>query len=376
MNAVLLGYGTIGKGVEDLARNVEGLNLTNVFVLPEFVDEPYFTNDGLGLVTDPNTDIVFECLSGTEPANELIRAALKAGKHVITSNKAVVSPNLKDYVDLARENGGSIQIEAAVAGGIPFLDALLKLSLLEELDGYEGIFNGTSNYILDNMQKEGTPYEEALKQAQALGYAEFNPAADVEGWDVFYKSNIANALAYKTYFDKIRNPLGISRLSLDDIAKAKKEGRVIRHVSKSVQKDGEFDTVIAPVFLEKEDYLANIPSNYNAQLIYAPSFSKLGYFGQGAGRYATAQAMLANAIDTLQNTERVIELQQNKTYNPTLIKENWIVRSKKDLSGLEGFEKSEAVNERENYYFFNGRNSMLIDEVLAADPDAMIAVWR
>ena len=376
MNAVLLGYGTIGKGVEDLAKKTKGLEITNVFVLPEFVDEPYFTNDGLRIVTDPATDIVFECLSGTEPANELIRAALKAGKHVITSNKAVVSPNLKDYVDLAKESGGSIQIEAAVAGGIPFLDALLKLSLLEDLDGYEGIFNGTSNYILDNMQKENTPYEEALKQAQAKGYAEYNPASDVEGWDVFYKSNIANALAYKTYFDKIKKPLGISRLNSEDIAKAKKEGKIIRHISKSMQKDGEFDTIIAPAFLNPEDYLANIPSNYNAQLIYAPSFDKLGYFGQGAGRYATAQAMLANALDTMKNTERVIELKQDKTYNPTLIEENWIVRSAKDLSALEGFDRSEPANDRQNYSFFSKRNSALIDEVLAADPDAMIAIWR
>lgn len=336
MKSVLLGYGTVGKGVEDLVKNIDGLEMTNVFVLPEFVDEPYFTNDGIGVVTNPETDIVFECLSGIEPANTLITAALEAGKHVITSNKAAVSPNLPRYLQLARENGGSFQIEASVAGGIPFLDALLKLSLLEDLSGYEGIFNGTSNYILDQMQKNDASYEEALKEAQRLGYAEANPENDVEGIDVFYKTNIANALAYKTDVQLPKKPIGISRLSKQDIELAKQAGKVIRHVSRSAAKDGKFYSVIAPAFLNQEDYLANVPSNYNAQLIYAPSFEKIGYFGQGAGRYATAQAMAANALDTLNHTERPIELNRKMLLAPSIIEENWIVRSTEDLSDLNG----------------------------------------
>ncbi|WP_283650876.1 homoserine dehydrogenase [Ileibacterium valens] len=376
MKAALLGYGTIGKGVEILAKQVPGLEIKNVFVLPEFENLPYFTNNGQQVVTDPEIDIVFECLSGTEPANTLITEALKAGKHVITSNKAVVSPNLSRYVKLAKENGGSIQVEAAVAGGIPFLDALLKFSLLEDLNGYEGIFNGTSNYILDKMQKEGTDYAAALAEAQKKGYAEYDPANDVEGWDVFYKANISNALAYKSYDPEIRNPLGISKLNTSDIKKAKSEDRIIRHIAKSVQKDGKFDTIVAPVFLNKEDYLANIPSNYNAQLIYAPSFDKIGYFGQGAGRFATAQAMLANAIDTLNDTEREIVLDKNLEYDPTLIREDWIVRSKADLSDMENIVNVETLDENEKYYFFKDRNSELIEQVQAKDPEAMIALWR
>ena len=195
MQAVLLGYGTVGKGVEKLVNTVDGLDMKAVFVLPEFEDLPYFSNDGEGLVTDQDVDVVFECLSGTEPSNTLIRKALQAGKHVITSNKATVAPNLEDYVKLAEENGGSIQIEASVAGGIPFLDAVLKLQKLEDLNGFEGIFNGTSNYILDQMQKEGQDLSTALRDAQAMGYAEANPTNDVEGMDVWYKTVITNMLA-------------------------------------------------------------------------------------------------------------------------------------------------------------------------------------
>lgn len=370
MKAVLLGYGTIGKGVEILCQNVKGLELKEVFVLPQFVDLPYFSNDGEGMVTSDDVDIVFECLSGTEPANTLITKALEHGKHVITSNKAVVSPNLERYVSLAEQYGGSIQIEASVAGGIPFLDAILKLQKLEPIKGYAGIFNGTSNYILDQMQTAGLDLDTALKQAQALGYAEADPTNDVEGKDVYYKANITNMLAYQTKNDTILDPLGISKLNTKDIELAKKKDKVIRHIALSVQDQDEFATVIAPAFLSKDNYLANVPSNYNAQLIYADSFDQIGYFGQGAGQLATAQAMLANAIDTMENTERKIDLKNHKKVNNSLLKENWIVRSDKDLSVLE------PSSSEDGYVYFNERDPQLIAQIQSIDPDAMIALYK
>lgn len=374
MKAVLLGYGTVGKGVELLCRNIDDLELKNVFVLPEFEDLPYFTNDGEGVVSDPEVDIVFECLSGTEPSNTLITKALEHGKHVITSNKATVAPNLERYMDLCQKYGGSLQIEASVAGGIPFLDAILKLQQLEEIRGFEGIFNGTSNFILDSMQKQGQDFEEALKKAQALGYAEANPQADVEGWDVYHKTNITNMLAYKTRNDILRNPLGISKITMDDIRLAKENQRTIRHIAVSRSEGERFASIIAPAFLKDDDYLAGIPSNYNAQLLYADSFDKLGYFGQGAGRMATAQAMLANAIDTMNGTERTIDLSNAKHIDESLLKEDWLVRSQKDLSGLQ----PDAIREGTAgcWYWFKEKEPEIIDQVQSIDPDAMIALWR
>lgn len=375
--SVLLGYGTIGKGVEDLAKQVPDLEITNVFVLPEFVDEPYFTNDGMGLVTHPETEIVFECLSGVEPANTLIRAALENGKHVITSNKAVVSQNMKDYIDLAAKNGGSIEIEASVAGGIPFLDALLRFKRLEDLNGYEGIFNGTGNYILDKMQKDGLSPEEALKQAQEKGYAEFDPTNDVEGIDAWYKAIIANALAYDAYEMDLKKPIGISKINEADIEAAKKLNKIIRHLVVSKQEDKGFDTLVIPAFLNPEDYLANVPANYNAQLIFADSFDKLGYFGQGAGRYPTAQAMVHNAIDLMDGRELPIVLDDEMHYQPGLIKENLIIRSGKDLSELKlDSLKSFFKEGEESYYLLNNGDAFTIEKIREFDPEAMIALWR
>ncbi|WP_281513806.1 homoserine dehydrogenase [Faecalibaculum rodentium] len=371
MQAVLLGYGTVGKGVEKLVNTVDGLDMKAVFVLPEFEDLPYFSNDGEGLVTDPDVDVVFECLSGTEPSNTLIRKALQAGKHVITSNKATVAPNLEDYVKLAEENGGSIQIEASVAGGIPFLDAVLKLQKLEDLNGFEGIFNGTSNYILDQMQKEGQDLSTALRDAQAMGYAEADPTNDVEGMDVWYKTVITNMLAYNTKNDGLRKPLGISKLTPEDIALARGENKVIRHISRSVQKDGRYASVIAPAFLDGDDYLANVPSNYNAQLIYADSFDKIGLFGQGAGQMATAQAMLANALDTMEGTERPIRLDRNLKQDDSLIQETWLVRSEADLSSIPTARVKEG-----SYWLIGPAGADVIGRIQELDPQAMIALWR
>jgi homoserine dehydrogenase len=325
-------------------------------------------------VTDPDTDIVFECLNGPDPAAGLIKAALKSGKHVITSNKACVYENLEEFLTLAKENGGSLQVEASVAGGIPFLDALLKLSRLEKLSGYEGIFNGTSNYILDSMQKNGADYASALKTAQQLGYAEADPKNDVEGIDVFYKANIANALAFKTLERADIKPAGISKISLDDIDLAKKEGKVIRHLAVSKAGDKSFGTIIAPAFLNESDYLANVPANYNAQLILAPSFDKLGYFGQGAGGSATAQAMLADAMDVLSSTIRPVEADHALRFDPSLIKENWIVRTKADANILKNADANRFADP--DVYYFENRDAGLLEEVLTLDSSAMIALWR
>ena len=371
MNAVLLGYGTVGKGVEILCKNRNDLHLKQVFVRPNKTKLPYFSSDGVAMVTDPEIDIVFECLSGIEPANTLITLALEHGKHVITSNKAVVSYNLERYCQLAKRYNGSIQIEACVAGGIPFLDAILKLSKLEDINGYEGIFNGTSNYILDQIQKHDISLDEALKKAQNLGYAETDPTNDIEGIDVFYKANITNMLAFQTYSNMLHSPIGITKITKDDIRLAKEYKKVIRHIAISSQKGNEYATVIAPAFLPEDHFLSSVHDNYNAQFIYADSFDKLGYFGQGAGQLATAQAMLANAIDTLSNREREIFLNHKKTNTPELLSFDWIIRTEKDIQATFNVEPL-----KDSYYICKNKNILYIDEIIKFDENALIALWR
>ena len=234
MNAVILGYGVVGKGIEILAKALDDINIKYVYVRKEKENLPYFSNNE-DMVVQDDIDIVFECLNGLEPANTLIQKALKKGKHVISSNKAVVATYLDTYLELEKEYGGSIQVEACVAGGIPFIDALLKLKRLEPLQGYEGIFNGTSNYILDSMQKNNLDFEDVLKQAQEKGYAEKDPSNDIDGVDVYYKTKISNSLAFNTPIVDIPYYAGIRTIKMLDIKFIKMNNKVLRHLSISRQ---------------------------------------------------------------------------------------------------------------------------------------------
>ncbi|MBF0579712.1 homoserine dehydrogenase [Erysipelotrichaceae bacterium RD49] len=341
MNCVLLGYGTVGRSVEALCQDHPDLNLKHVFVRPSKASEPYFTSRGQDIVSDDQIDLVFECLNGLEPANTLIRTALEHGKHVISSNKAVMSKYLPDYVNLARQHGGSVSIEATVGGGIPILDALLKLSRAEELNGFEGILNGTSNYILTSMESTGASFEEALQAAIEKGYAEADPTNDIEGIDVWYKTLLAASLLTRSPVCSLPNPVGISKISAQDFAFAKANGRKIRHLATIARKEDRHSALIAPVFVKENDFFGSVNENYNAQLVYGKSFGKLGYYGQGAGGLATAQALVADALDVVDGRIRQIRLDQTSALDSSLIVMDWIVRPsalKDPINAFVGFE--------------------------------------
>ena len=370
MNGVICGYGVVGKGIEILAKPLKDIQIKYVYVRKEKEKLPYFTNSE-DIVIQDDIDIVFECLNGLEPANTLIQKALKAKKHVITSNKAVVATYLDTYLQLVEEYGGSIQVEACVAGGIPFIDGLLKLKRLEELEGYEGIFNGTSNYILDCMQKEHLDFNDVLKDAQEKGYAEKDPTNDIDGIDVYYKTKIANSIAFNTSIVDIPYFTGIRTINKLDIQFAKMNHKIIRHVSISRQVDDKIISIIAPACLDPSDFLSIVPSNYNAQKIIAKSFDTLGYYGQGAGQLPTAQAMMQNALDTLENKERKITYTSTKKFDPSLIQLDWIVRSHIDISKYYPINKKE-----ENYYWITNQDMSIIKKVKELDKDSFIAMWR
>lgn len=372
MNCVLLGYGTVGKSVEQLCQNLPELSLQHVFVRPEKANEPYFTNRGEEIVSDPQTDLVFECMNGLEPANTLIRTALRHGKHVVSSNKAVMSKYLPEYLELAKKHGGSVQIEASVGGGIPILDAILKLSQAEPLQGFEGILNGTSNYILSSMEQSGASFEEALQNAMDLGYAEADPTSDIEGIDVWYKALLAASLLCQAPILELPAPIGISHISSEDIAFAKKHGRKIRHIAKLKNENGQHSSVIAPTYVKNDDFFAAVNANYNAQLIQASSFGSLGYYGQGAGGLATAQAMVADALEAAHDRIRLISLENESTYNPELIALDWIVRT----SDTQSLQELEATLLDDTYWLISQKTPAQVQKLLVQDPKAMIGVWK
>ena len=362
MKVAIFGYGTVGKGLEKIIDAHPDFNVEYIFVRKEKESLPKFTND-LSIID--KVDIIFECLNGLEPANEIIRKGLMAKKCVITSNKMVVANYLDDYLELSNKYGGILQVEACVAGGIPFIDALLKLKDLEDIKGFVGIFNGTSNFILDSMFKENMDFNVALSKAQELGYAEKDPTNDIEGIDVMYKTMIATSIAYSCKLHKVNSVTGISKITKQDIDYAKANNKVIKQLALSKHEGNKMDCLVIPCFLDKDNYLANIPLNYNGQLIYTNSEGSLGYYGQGAGSMPTASAMVLNALDYKHNTVRKLTNQQN-IITDKLIRADFIVRSDSKLDGVY----------HDGYYFFENKDSDFIQEIKNKDSKAMIAIWR
>lgn len=393
MNCVLLGYGTVGKEIERLCQSLDDLNIQHVFVRPSKVNLPYFTDQGKTIVSAKQTDIVFECLNGLEPANTLIQIALRHGKHVISSNKAVISKYLNTYLELTKNYGGSIQIEATVGGGIPIIDAILKLGLAEPLTQVEGILNGTSNYILTSMEQNGVSFVNALSNAQSLGFAEADPTNDVEGIDVYYKSLILASLLTHASITDLPKPFGISNIDKIDIELAKSANRTIRHVATLKNVNGKHSALIAPIFLTNDSFFASVQQNYNAQLVYGPSFEKLGYYGQGAGGSATAQALVANALDVVQGRIRKIELNRHSDFDASLICKDWIVRTTNDID-LRQFKHLEKATHlfpdpelnqalanldteiRKMYWFIPNKSQEEISVINEQDKKAMIGVYQ
>lgn len=393
MNCVLLGYGTVGKEIERLCQSLDDLNIQHVFVRPSKVNLPYFTDQGKTIVSAKQTDIVFECLNGLEPANTLIQIALRHGKHVISSNKAVISKYLNTYLDLAKNYGGSIQIEATVGGGIPIIDAILKLGLAEPLTQVEGILNGTSNYILTSMEQNGVSFANALSHAQSLGFAEADPTNDVEGIDVYYKSLILASLLTHSSIIDLPKPFGIANIDKIDIELAKSANRTIRHVATIKNENGKHSALIAPMFLSADSFFASVQQNYNAQLVYGSSFEKLGYYGQGAGGSATAQALVANALDVVQGRIRKIEFNRHSDFDASLICKDWIVRTTNDID-LRQFKHLEQATHlfpdpelnqalanldaemRKMYWFIPNKSQEEIRVINEQDKKAMIGVYQ
>lgn len=391
MKCVLLGYGTVGREIERLASALPSLDIQHVFVRPSKVNLPYFTDQGEQIVSDPACDIVFECLNGLEPANTLIQTALRHGKHVISSNKAVISKYLNTYLDLAKSYGGSIQIEATAGGGIPVVDAILKLGLAEDLNQFEGILNGTSNYILTSMEQNGSSFEDALSRAKELGFAEADPTNDIEGIDVYYKTLILASLMTRSSITELPAPFGISRISSQDIELANAGNRTVRHIALIKNESGKHSSLIAPVFIPSDSFFSCVQKNYNAQLIYGPSFEKLGYFGQGAGGSATAQALIANALDIVNGRIRTIEFDRSSVLDKDMICTDWIVRTDLDLTGLQTMQNAtrifpdEKTNEalagfndsvKQTYWFVPDKAQEDMMVIKEADKEAMIGVYQ
>lgn len=303
----LLGFGTVGVGIHDLLvanaasiaeRRGVSLSLNRVGVRdlskPRAASFGRLTDDLMAVVEDPETHVVAEVMGGVEPARALIRRALELGKPVATANKELMAKHGAQLLAHARENGVGLRYEASVGGGIPVLAALDRQLQANRIEKIEGIVNGTCNYILTRMEHEGKPFEEILKDAQAIGFAEADPSADVDGFDSAYKLTILASIATGKAVDWTTvNREGIRGVSLDDVAAAKAEGKRIKLVAKM---DGS-SLSVAPEVVDAEHPLYSVMGGENAIAITGSPLGTVTLRGPGAGAGPTASAVMGDVVE-------------------------------------------------------------------------------
>lgn len=299
MNIGLLGCGVVGGGILDFCAGREDLTVTKVLVRRPRPDlGALAVTDIADIVSDEAIGIVAEVMGGLHPAYEYICAAMEAGKHVVTANKAVISAYYPELTGLARECGVSLRCTAAVGGGIPWLTNLERCKRLDSICELGGIMNGTTNFIMDSMHASPVSFPEILKQAQELGYAEADPSADIDGDDVRRKLTISANIAFDALVQEEDIPMfGIRTVTDGDIRAFKAHGFVCKLLATAKAAEGGVCAFIEPTLVDSHDLEAAVPKNFNLITYCGEKVGRHSFFGQGAGRYPTAFNAVEDCLD-------------------------------------------------------------------------------
>ena len=320
INIAVMGYGTVGSGVVEVIntngarinqRIGEELNIKYVLDMKDFPGDPVqdkIIHDFETIVSDEEVQIVVEVMGGIEPAYTFVKRCLQAGKSVATSNKALVAKHGAELLSIAAEHNINFLFEASVGGGIPIIRPLNSSLTADEIEEITGILNGTTNYMLSKMFYEGADYDTVLKEAQANGYAERNPEADVEGYDACRKIAILSSLisGQQVDFEDIYCE-GITEITVEDMKYAKAMGTTIKLLASSRRYAGNrLHAIVAPCMLYPDHPLYNVNDVFNAIFVHGNVLGDAMFYGSGAGKLPTASAVVADVVDCAKNKGRNI----------------------------------------------------------------------
>lgn len=317
-NFAIMGFGTVGGGVAEVLRMNsaaiaeklgEPLNLKYILDVRDLSATPYAdkaVKDFSILENDPELDVVVESIGGAKIALEFTRRCLLAGKHVVTSNKELVAAHGRELLEIAREKNVNYLFEASVGGGIPVLRPLFQCLAGNEIQEIAGILNGTTNYILTRMVKDGATFADALKEAQSKGYAEADPTADVEGLDAGRKICILSDLSWgREVRPEAISVQGISAIDLKDVAIASGAGYRVKLLGRAMKlEDGRQAAFVAPHLVPESSPLANVDDVFNAIMIRGNAVGDVMFYGRGAGDLPTASAVMGDVLDALEHREK------------------------------------------------------------------------
>ena len=315
VNVGLLGLGTVGGGTfnvlnrnaaEIVRRAGRGIQITHAAAreydperLPG-IESITVSSDAFAVVDDPAVDIVVELIGGYEPARELVLKAIANGKHVVTANKALIALHGNEIFAAAQDKGVMVAFEAAVAGGIPIIKAIREGLAANQIEWLTGIINGTGNFILTEMRDKGRDFDDVLKEAQKLGYAEADPTFDIEGIDAAHKLTILASIAFgiPLQFDKVYTE-GIGHITREDVAYAEQFGYRIKHLGFTRRAADGIELRVHPTLIPERRLIANVDGVMNAVLVKADAVGPTLYYGAGAGSEPTASAVVADIIDVV-----------------------------------------------------------------------------
>ena len=314
IKVAILGYGTVGSGVvEVLTTNAaiiakragQEVGVKYVLDLRDFPGDPIqskVVHDFQIILDDPEVDIVVETMGGTKPAYEFVKKALLAGKSVCTSNKELVAAYGAELVHLAKSKSVNFLFEASVGGGIPVIRPLNQSLTADKILKINGILNGTTNYILTKMAKEGSDFDVVLKEAQELGYAEKDPTADVEGYDACRKIAILTSLAYgkQVNYEEVYTE-GITKITAEDFKYAEKLEASIKIFGSSRKEGGKLYAMVAPQMIRRDNPLFAVEGVFNAICVTGNMLGDVMFYGKGAGKEATASAVVSDVVDAVKH---------------------------------------------------------------------------
>jgi homoserine dehydrogenase len=295
----LLGHGTVGSALHELIESRAGAIQATTGIRPEVVGVLTRSRGDFDDICE-RSDLVVELIGGLDPAHDYILRALRAGKHVVTANKQVLAEHGEEIFDTARENGAQLRFEAAVGGVVPVIRVIHETLAAAHIERVHGIVNGTTNYILTEMARTGASYEDALRDAQELGYAEADPTDDVTGKDAAAKMAIIARLAFnaRLTIDQVSYE-GIRHITADDLSYAKELGLSLKLVGTAERRDGGISVRVHPAFLYAGHPLAAVNGSFNAVTIESPAITEITLSGPGAGGSQTASAVLGDVISTM-----------------------------------------------------------------------------
>ncbi len=318
----IMGFGTIGSGVAEVleingksiaARVGEEIGLKYVLDLRDFAGSPIqdkIVHDYKVIAEDPEVSVVVETMGGVEPAYTFVKTMLEAGKHVTTSNKALVAAKGAELIALAKEKNVNFMFEASVGGGIPIIRPLNSCLTADEIEEITGIVNGTTNYMMTEMTEKGADFNEVLKDAQAKGYAEKDPTADVEGYDACRKIAILTSLVcgQQVDFEDIHTE-GITKITPTDIKYAKAMGRAIKLLATSKKGENGYTAIVAPFLLPASHPLYAVNGVFNAIFVHGNVLGDAMFYGSGAGKLPTASAVVADVVEIAKNLDKNIPIE-------------------------------------------------------------------